>query len=493
MLPDEVLLGIFRFYPNQYRFPYEEFFIEAWQTLVHVCQRWRNVVFGSPRHLNLRLSCTSGTHRDKLNVWPPLPFLISNRRVPITAAGERRWSERAEIDNIVAILELADRVQQIDLLYSSSLHYLNNVLAAMQKPFPQLSNLTLMSPHEFATMQVKVPVIPDSFLGGSAPCLRELSLERVPFPGLPKLLLSATNLVGLHLYSIPHSGYISPEAMLATLSVLTNLRSLHLQFKSPQSRPNQTWRPSPLTRSVLPVLSSLKFKGVISYLEDLVAWIDAPQLSTLFISFFDQIEFYTPELIQFIRRTPTLKEFDTAGVSFEYGATRVNLLSLTSGYRTLSIGSICTESVGHLPSLKQVLTSSLSPISTLKGLCIFDNVFAPQGWQAYIQTVPLPELLHPFAAVKNLYLSELVAECIAFSLQELVGGGMPEVLPNLENIFLEEPESSGPVQEHIGRIVAALQATGHPISVNRWNKFMVDRYDGGDFEPDEYQNEDDDW
>jgi hypothetical protein len=299
-------------------------------------------------------------------------------------------------------------VQQIDLFYSSSSHYLKEVLAAMQKPFPQLSGLMLMLPHIFRTTPVKVPVVPDSFLGGSAPCLRELSLERIPFPGLPKLLLSATNLVGLHLYSIPYSGYFSPEAMLATLSVLTNLRSLALQFKSPRSRPKQTWRPSPPTRSVLPVLTSLKFKGVISYLEDLVAWIDAPQLSTLFISFFDQIEFYTPELIQFIRRTPTLKEFDTAGVSFEYGATRVNLISWTSGYRTLSIGSIGTAE--HLSSLQQLLTSSLSPFSTLKGLCIFDNISAPYDWPVYLQTMPLPELLRPFVAVKNLYQSELVAE-----------------------------------------------------------------------------------
>ncbi|KAN0109365.1 hypothetical protein V8E52_009337 [Russula decolorans] len=37
----------------------------------------------------------------------------------------------------------------------------------------------------------------------------------IPFPGLPKLLLSATHLVQLWLANIPHSGYISPEAMVA--------------------------------------------------------------------------------------------------------------------------------------------------------------------------------------------------------------------------------------------------------------------------------------
>lgn len=46
-----------------------------------------------------------------------------------------------------------------------------------------------------------------SFLGGSAPPrLRELW---IPFPGLPNLLSSATDLVALHLLNIPHFGYIS--------------------------------------------------------------------------------------------------------------------------------------------------------------------------------------------------------------------------------------------------------------------------------------------
>ena len=39
----------------------------------------------------------------------------------------------------------------------------------------------------------------------------------IPFPGLPKLLLSATHLVQLWLANIPHSGYISPDVMVAHL------------------------------------------------------------------------------------------------------------------------------------------------------------------------------------------------------------------------------------------------------------------------------------
>ena len=61
---------------------------------------------------------------------------------------------------------------------------------AMQKPFPELTHLQVWT-HDV------VPVLPDSFLGGSAPRLRTLELESIPFPSIPKLLLSANRLVKL--------------------------------------------------------------------------------------------------------------------------------------------------------------------------------------------------------------------------------------------------------------------------------------------------------
>jgi len=83
--------------------------------------------------------------------------------------------------------------------------------AAMQKPFPELTYLDVSAYNQV------VPILPDSFLGGSAPHLRELRLESIPVPSVPKLLLSANGLVIqsliLTLEDIPDSGYISPDAM----------------------------------------------------------------------------------------------------------------------------------------------------------------------------------------------------------------------------------------------------------------------------------------
>ena len=82
--------------------------------------------------------------------------------------------------------------------------------------------------------------------------------------------------------------------------------------------------------------------------------------------------------------------------------------------------------------------------------------------------------LQPFTAVKNLYLSEKIASHIMPALQELARGRSTEVLPTLQNIFLEEPQPSGTVQEGIQQFVAARQVTSHPIAVSRWDSSKQD-------------------
>ena len=46
---------------------------------------------------------------------------------------------------------------------------------------------------------------------------------------------------------------------------------------------------------------------------------------------------------------------------------------------------------------------------------------------------------------------------------------MTEVLPSLENIFLEGFQPSGPLHEGIETFVAARRLAGHPVAVSRWD------------------------
>ncbi|KAI0292163.1 hypothetical protein BC826DRAFT_1020352, partial [Russula brevipes] len=75
MLPDDVLLEIFDFYLNDEN-SHGPRNVDKWHTLVHVCRRWRNVVFASPSRLDLRLLCRKDRPLAMLDIWPALPINI---------------------------------------------------------------------------------------------------------------------------------------------------------------------------------------------------------------------------------------------------------------------------------------------------------------------------------------------------------------------------------------------------------------------------------
>jgi hypothetical protein len=335
---------------------------------------------------------------------------------------------------------------------------MEHVFAAMQQPFPALTRLWLRAKGE------TVPIIPASFLGGSAPRLQKLWLNYVSFPELPKLLLSATRLVRVDLWNIPHLGYISPEAVITSLSGLTRLEKLGIGFESPRSRPDQkSRRPLPQTRTLLPVLTKLEFQGVSEYLEVLVARIDAPLLDDLTVSFFHEPIFNTLQLTQFINRT-NFQAHDQARVVFDPDFDVWITLPQAFG-RKLRVETNCYPP-DQLSSLAQICSSSfpLALISAVEHLYI-QSRFRKMHWQDDIESSQWLELLHPFTAVTDLYLSQESVSCIAPVLQELVRERVTEVLPALQTLFLEEKLPSGPIQDAIGQFVAERQL---PITISHW-------------------------
>jgi hypothetical protein len=205
-------------------------------------------------------------------------------------------------------------------------------------------------------------------------------------------------------------------------------------------------------------------------LEDLVAHIDPRRLISLCITFFNDSVFDTPQFIQFLRRTKRLKKLKEANVTFEGIAARIRLTTLGYGKKifTASVRISCEDLDRQVSSLAQVCTSCLPPLSTLECLYIVEDLFFLAHRQENVENALWLELLHPFRAVKTLHLSEEFALRIVPALQELVGDRATEVLPGLQNIFLEGLEPSGPIQEGIEKFVAMRRVTGHPIRVSRW-------------------------
>ena len=440
VLPSDVHLEIFKFYVD--RPGVDE---DVWRTLVHVCQQWRFVVFDSPRRLNLRLLCTPKRPLKNLDIWPALPIIID-----FWATGKRPRG----MANIVAALKQHYRVRKIHIRGIPT--SLMKKFAAMKKPFPKLTYLKLDSDDG------NVPILPDSFLGGSAPRLRTLNLGGIPFPTIRRLLLSVRNLVALRLWSIPHSGHISSEAMVTCLSALTGLKFFCLGFRSPQSRVGGgTRRPPPLTRIVLAALTKFRFKGNSEYLEDIVSLIDTPLLDYFKITFFNQLIFDTPLLRHFITRTENIRAHYRSKVAFYDRRAEVRFLPQegTAVKEGLFLGISCTPSDWQLSSLAQVCSSSLPSLSTVEYLKIFSY---RSYWQDDIESTQWLELLHPFTSVTNLVLSHGSTPRVAPALQELAGENVIEVLPMLQNLHLEGLKRSKRVKEAIRQFIAARQ---HPVTV----------------------------
>jgi len=390
-----------------------------------------------------------------LDIWPALPIVISaNDPLP-----------GSDVTNIISALQQHNRVCKITILEVPN--SLLKEFAAIQEPFPALTKLELSSKDE------NVPVLPDSFLGGSAPRLRSLYLSRIPFPGLPKLLLSTHDLVILLLQRIPRSGYISPSAMVTALSTLTSLESLELEFLSPRSQADRaSRRPPPLTRAVLPALTSLMFKGDSEYLEDIVSRLEAPLLRYAEITFFNQLIFDTPLLRHFISRTATFRAAYEAYITCHIDTVRFRLFPRNGTDEEAGVMVVlwisCKPLDWQVSSLAQVCSTSFPPLPTLERLNI--SIEKDQDslleWQGDMEDAQWLDLLHPFTSVKDLYLCKDSVAFIAPALQELSGETAIEVLPALQNLSLTGPQPSQPVKEAIGKFIAARQPSGCPVTVH---------------------------
>ena len=254
-----------------------------WHRLAHVCRTWRHILFATSRHLHLEHVCTPRTQLKKI-----LGYL---QAFPIVVSFD--YFGDSNEDNLIAALQYRDRVQVVEIVVSPSVfEVLSRVI---QEPLPALTHLRLES---YQYPFVALPIMPGTFLGGSAPRLQTICISGISFPAAPTLLSSTRDLVDVDLHNIPPSGFILPEAMVASLAALSKLESLTFGFERGMSYHDRMRLPS-ITRTVLPALTKFSFDGLFEYFEDFVALIDAPQLNYLHIKYLDEdarIDYQIPQL-----------------------------------------------------------------------------------------------------------------------------------------------------------------------------------------------------
>ena len=451
-IPDDVLLEIFDFCRKDQNHTLHEPTLWKWRLLVHVCRRWRQIVFASPLRLNLQIYCTYGTPvRKILGIWPAFPITIHYDL--------RNGILRSDEDNIITALKHVDRVLDVRVVVFDS--QLGKIISLMQEPFPVLRRLCISS----KSVDGNMPVLPADFLGGSAQRLQHFSLNRIPYPALPTLLLSASELTRLHLHNIPPTGYISPEAMVSCLAALTSLKILEFGFQSTTSRPDRI-PPPPVTRTVLPTLTTFKFRGASEYLEDLVCRIDSPYLNVILI-FYVSLRlggYQIAQLSNFIDRSVGPKfikcryaqvTFCNAQVIFDFcdGAYDPD----AGWYPTASISY--EENDWRVSPISQVVSQFPGTFSNVVHLeldgdpnaeeCQYDGPDA--GWL---------HLLHRFSTVKTLLVYRVLSWQVSLALEHFSEEMVDAVLPSLE-LFCLEGKRVHPVE----KFVAARRQSHSPVTV----------------------------
>ena len=391
-----------------------------------------------------------------LDIWPTFPisvYLSSPFQLP----------DKNGVENIIAALECCDRICDIRITDICGPD-LETLVALLQKPLPVLATFSMWSSDE------SVPVLPETFLGGSAPRLQTFALMGIPFPSFPKFILHCTPIAYLLLSDIPNSGYISPGVMATCLASLPNLAHLIIGFRSPPSGLLQ-FSPPHLTRAALPALSRLTFYGASKYFEDFVARIETPRLTRLDITFFMDPLFDIPRLRNFIDRTEGLKPFNQAEIVFFNPAIKIAFGSPTR----FDLEIRCEGPDWQLSSITQIFSRQLPLFSHVEQLELREF---PVEWMDDLDmdSAQWLEIFRLFVAAQSLRVSESLVDPVARALQDLTGRTATEVLPVLRTLFVEGLEPSGPVHEAMKSFATARQLSHQPVVIQRWE---IQRWEPG--------------
>ena len=411
---------------------------------MHICRRWRRIVFVSQQFLHLQLFCTPRTPvLNPLGCWPAtLPIVVQyGGSIALEPPGPK------DEDNIMTALMQSGRVSSISLTVTSSLL---NKLSAIERPFLELENLVLLSRDGLP------PILPIAFLWG--PRLRRLHLTGVTFPPLRllQLLYFSRNIVDLQLHEVVDPQILSPRILKNALSRMSQLRSLSLHFLFATDHIGVLLAST--KRVVLPALTRLNFRGIADYLEDLVARIDAPRLGDIEVTIFNESFFELSKLSEFINRTEMHKSHRRADILLSEHAFSISMTQPgASTYITLQL--FCESLPTQLFFLNRICIHFSAFLFKVEDLCIRT---AGQSLATWGGSGPWLRPLNPFTCVKQFHVIGSNSTNIVRALQ-LPDRWRQKVLPALHKHLI--PQLGPHMREAVVSLMVSRRLSGHPITV----------------------------
>ena len=434
-----------------------------WQHLVRVCERWRQIIYASPKYLDLYFYCSNRYRFKKtLRRWPAFPLILDYCIACDDMDGEQ--------DDLIAALGHRERVQHIDITMTSE-DSMDGVGSALAKHFPLLTYLCLFAdPRD----ERDRPCFLLSLLGGSAPCLQHLRIQGIIFPDLPSFLPSAPNLLSLDINNIPPYSYVSPQEMVRGLTTLTKLRALGITYSADELRGygKTEGRPDPI-HAVLPALTELEFEGDSEYLEDFVSRIDAPRLDELSVRIEHYEQGVRTRLSQFIDRTNLkLAQFRHAQVILDHDYTFVEL-DLPQGecHRAcLFLGISYEKDKGILflvSSIANVLNQLVPMLSDADYLSIKNMICLNEEERDALESTDWLPLFRSLSAVEAIEVSGGLAGYITSALDDAPEEMADTLFPVLKSLWFDDEEQTdrGKPVGSTERFLSLRRHSGRPVTI----------------------------
>ena len=344
------------------------------------------------------------------------------------------WVQHDE-ENISTGLQQHGRIRRLVLQGPSP--SLRTCLVELNEHFPQLEYLSITS----TTKEEASLVLPGTF---RAPNLRHLAFHDVGLPGQLSLSASATALVTLTLTHIPALFYFHPGHLITQLRELPYLEELSIGFAVPMPRPSSEGKllPMPISRVTLPILKRFTFRGVVVYLENLVAQIYTPLLEQLNITLLFQLAFTLVNLTQFI---PTIERLRCLSASVLFERNRASIVTSNGDSRDgggLTISIICMSLDWQIDATTQVCGALAQVLSSIEELTLdleddMEEAGIPFDRENALDGTLWRELLLQFRGVRRLHIDSALTSELSDALTSDAAGLDLELLPDLQDLEVQ--------------------------------------------------------
>jgi hypothetical protein len=431
-----------------------------WHHLTHVCQRWRNLIFGSASYLRLSLLCTTGTPvADMLAHSPPLPLVVEY---------SEEFPGISEEDEEGVILALKQRNRVLRIYFHVHITTLQKLIVAIEKEYPILEFLIIWSWTDDDTMSV---MFPETF---HAQHLHHLALHGVTIPIGSQLLTTAVRLVALCLVMSHSSIYVHSNTLLQWLSFMPQLETLNISlfFISDSDEERQLTHSPVMTPVTLPNLHHFLFRSPTStYLDALVHRI-TPCPEDLDIYFPNQLNpstFSVPRLVQFMKTTWNLK-FESA--IFMLSTRKASVVVYPHGEAKTYGRFVTIRSwdfdwlVSYVAQVFNSLDQVFSAVERLTLELADDSddwtLQEPDVGQDRFDHIEWRQFLGSFSNVKTLCIDNVFIKGVSRCLELDNGGLQLELLPELQELTYSQSGKSG---DAFTSFIDARQNADRPVTV----------------------------